>query len=492
MKESLLSLEQLLSSVKGFVLNNKKTCYFEKVATDSRNVFENTLFVPLMGEVQNGHKYIPQAIEKKASVIFINEEEYKSNKKSYDEMAQNNPEIAFICVQNTLHALQAAAEAYVSKFPEMIKISITGSSGKTTTKELAVALLRAYFGEENIAYTKGNFNSETGLPLSVFQIKGHEKAGIFEMGMNRHNEIGEISKVLKSKYGIITNIGTAHIGLLGSQKNIAEEKRKSFDYIPEDGAVFIPQEDKYGDFCAEKVRGKVVKYGRSVPEEISGVKFIEDKGLEGILFAYEGEIIHFPLIGQYNYQNALAVIALARELKIPAAFVKRGLESVKAVDGRMDIKKLALKSKKTVTLISDCYNANPDSMGKVIDFCGKVKIEGKKSFVLGDMKELGKDSKKSHEEIAKKILAADADCLYLVGQEMKYCRDALIQDKTFKGSLFYYDNNSKECFEEIAEKINEKALEDDLILLKGSHSMALEEIIPLLSAAALSDGGKAS
>ena len=482
MKESLLNMSQLLSAVKGTALNDKKECFFEKVATDSREVKENTLFVPLIGEVQNGHKYIPQAIENKASVIFINQDEYDNNKASYDELAAKNTQIAFICVKNTLHALQDAAEAYVAKFDKLIKISITGSSGKTTTKELVVSVMREYFGEENIAYTKGNFNSETGLPLSVFQIKGNEKAGIFEMGMNRVNEIGEISKVLKSKYGIITNIGTAHIGILGSKKNIAQEKRKSFDYVPADGAVFVPANDEFADYCVENVRGKVVRYGRDVPS--SGVKFIEDKGLAGTVFSYEEQIINFPLIGEYNFQNALGVVALAREMNIPAEVVKAGLEKMKVVSGRMDSKKITLKAGKTVMYISDCYNANPDSMGKVIDFCGNVKNKGKKIFVLGDMKELGADSKTAHEKIAEKIISSNADYIYLVGEEMKNCFNVLKEknfaEKDFSGRVFYFADNSDKNFDDIAEKINQKSSEDDLILIKGSHSMALEKIEPLL------------
>ena len=479
MKESLLTMNQLLSAVKGNALNDKKECYFEKVATDSREVVENTLFVPLIGEVQNGHKYIPQAIEKKASVIFINQDEYDGKRSYYDQLATENTEIAFVCVKNTLHALQDAAEAYVARFPNLIKISITGSSGKTTTKELVVSVMREYFGEENIAYTKGNYNSETGLPLSVFQIKGNEKAGIFEMGMNRVNEIGEISKVLKSKYGIITNIGSAHIGILGSQKNIAQEKRKSFDYIPADGAVFVPADDVFADYCVENVRGKVVRYGKNIPCSESGVQFIQDKGLAGTVFSYENQIINFPLIGEYNYQNALAVIALARELNIPANVVKAGLENIKVVSGRMDSKKITLKSGKSVMYISDCYNANPDSMGKVIDFCGRISNTGRKIFLLGDMKELGADSKSAHEKIADKIISSGADFVYLVGEEMFSCYEKLAANN-FEGMAFYFADNSDKNFEEIAEKINENSSEDDVILVKGSHSMALEKIEPLL------------
>lgn len=476
---SLLDLDTLLSAVHGKILAEKKDCNFTNVTTDSRNVTACSLFVPLVGEMQDGHKYIPQAIEKGASVVLLNNSEYEKKSVEYDELAKNNPSVAFICVENTLHGLQDAAEAYVAKFPSLTKISITGSSGKTTTKEMTVAVMRAAFGEENIVYTKGNFNSETGLPLSVFQIKGTEKIGIFEMGMNRENEIGEISKVLKSKYGIITNIGNAHIGLLGSRENIAKEKRKSFDYIPSDGAAFVPAEDDFADYCTEKVLGKVVKYGKSVAEK-SGVVFVKDLGLAGSCFSVDGVEVNLPLSGEYNYQNALAVVALANEMKISVDAIKNGLESLAAIAGRMEVRQIELNSGKKVSLIADCYNANPDSMGKVIEFCGKLSDSGKLIFVLGDMKELGSESESAHKEVGKKILNAKADFVYLVGAEMAVAYDYIKNDGTFENKACYFEENSDENFEEIAKSITEECDDGDVILLKGSHSVSLEKIIPLL------------
>ena len=219
--ESLLTKKELLSGTSGLALENGVDCYFDNVVTDSRNVEKNSMFVPLVGEFQNGHKYIPSAIESGASVILMNKDEYASNKKLYDDMAAKNSEVLFVTVENTLHGLQNAAEKYVEKFQNLTKVSITGSSGKTTTKEMMVSVVKQHYGENDVVHTKGNLNSETGLPLSVFNIRKNHKIGVFEMGMNRVNEIGEISKVLKSQYGIITNIGTAHIGILGSKENIA-------------------------------------------------------------------------------------------------------------------------------------------------------------------------------------------------------------------------------------------------------------------------------
>ena len=486
MIQSLLNSEELLRAVKGSKIEKSPAeCFFTDVQTDSRNIAEKgqkngpCMFVPLVGENQDGHKYIPSVLDgkKNVGVILLNESEYNSKPEFYNELAEKNPTVFFVKVLNTLHALQDAAEAYAQKkCADMIKISITGSSGKTTTKEMMVAVCKSYYGEESVAYTKGNFNSETGLPLSVFQIRGDEKVCILEMGMNRVNEIGEISKVFKSKYGIITNIGTAHIGILGSQENIAREKRKSFDYIPQDGAVFVNAADPFADFCTENVIGKIVKFGKAVPASECGVQFLEDKGLFGTDFLVDGIKVNLALSGEYNYLNALSVIACAKEIGIPAQKIKEGLESMRAIPGRMEICKLALKSGKNIIGLKDCYNANLDSMQKVLEFCRGLKNIGKKIFILADMKELGNESLESHKKIGKLVKEIKPDYAFFVGEEMKAAYE-ICNGK----NIVYYETNSEEYFKKISEKIISVAEENDLVLLKGSHSMHLENIIPLLS-----------
>lgn len=488
---SLLNKNQLLLATGGRFISDTKECSFTSVQTDSRNVTPGTLFVPLRGANQNGHKYIPQALENGASLVFVDEEELSEKSALYEELCSKNPAVAFVCVKNNLHALQDAAEAYVAQFPGLIKISITGSSGKTTTKEMLASVLRQHFGKEGLICTEGNLNSETGLPLSVFKIKGSEKVGVFEMGMNRVDEIGEISKVLKSKYGIITNIGNAHIGILGSRQNIALEKRKSFKYIPVDGAAFVPADDDFADFCTEEVKGKVVKYGAACAGNF-GVAFIKDDGLAGTVFSVDGLTVRLPLSGKYNYQNALGVIALAKELGVTAAEIKAGLEGISAVSGRMETKEIKTVTGKTVRLIADCYNANPDSMGKVIEFCGELETEEagvtgtvgvtRKIFVLGDMKELGDKAAAEHRGVAQKLMAAGADYVCLVGPEMKNAADYL-EEKSYH-NYSYFKANDQAGSKLISEKLLSILDNGDILLLKGSHSMALETIIPLLEGGA--------
>ena len=480
MKDTLLTLNELLSAVNGKLLAGfdaaalEKDFCFRSVVTDSRFVSINSLFVPLIGEFQNGHKYVPQAVEAGASVIFVNENELEKSGNDFIEL-QKKSGCVFVAVKNTLYALQAAATAYVDKTcKNMIRVSITGSSGKTTTKEIAASLLREKY---DVITNKGNLNSETGLPLSVFEIREHHTAGIFEMGMNRENEIGEISAVWKSQYGIITNIGNAHIGILGSRQNIADEKRKSFDYIPSTGAAFVPAEDDFADYCTQKVAGQIIRFGKNVPEAVSGVRFEKDLGLLGTKFAIDGVETWMHLPGDYNYQNALGVIALAKKLGIPASTIKAGLEEVSAMSGRMEVKESELKSGVKATVICDCYNANPDSMKRVIEFCRDIQIAGNKIFVLGDMKELGDKAFDAHKEIGELAAACGADLVILAGPEMKAARDAAAGGKC---AVEYFENSGDEFFAAASKIILDNAKNESLILIKGSHSMELEKLIPQL------------
>ena len=480
--DSLMAFDELLQSVYGKYIGFARGSghfAFTSVATDSRSVKPGSLFVPLIGKSQDGHKYIPDALKAGASVVFVTASVYENNSEYYLQLASENLDATFIAVQDNMAALQNAARAYVKKFPKLVKIAITGSSGKTTTKEILASILRQKY---NVVATEGNFNSETGLPLSVFRIRAEHQVGVFEMGMNRENEIGEIARVLEPSYAIITNIGSAHIGILGSRENIAREKRKIFSYIPESGAAFVPADDDFADFISEGVKGKVVRFGKDVPAKDSGVAFVSNDGLEGTRFEIDGLETRLAVPGVYNYTNALGCIALAKFLGLSAEQIRAGIESVKSLGGRSNVvaintKKNSKGESKKVMLMYDCYNANPDSMEKALNLCGSLEIKGRMIFVLGDMKELGEKSAEEHSRVGALATLNKPDLIIFVGPEMENGAKA--------AKLSGFDNVhyfATADVDKVAAYILDYARDDDFILLKASHSMNFDLIAKKIDA----------
>ena len=473
--ESLMTAEELAGSVHGTLVGlaeNIKNFSFTSVATDSRNVMKGSLFVPLIGEFQDGHKYIPQAVEKGASVVFVTESVYEENCKYYMSLLSENHHFCIIVVKHNLYALQDAARAYVKKFPDLIKVAVTGSSGKTTTKEIMASILRQKY---NLIATEGNYNSETGLPLSVFRIRKEHECGLFEMGMNRADEIGEIARVLKPNYAIITNIGTAHIGILGSRENIASEKKKIFTYIKEDGVAVIPKEDDFAQYLSRGVKGKVVYFDKNIPESESGVKFIEDLGVEGTKFSVDGIETVLKIPGSYNYQDALGCIALAKSLGLKAEEIAAGINTLKAPEGRSRIETVNVVNGRMITLLEDCYNANPDSMSSAIEMCASLEVKGRKIFILGDMFELGKDSVTMHSKIGADVVVAKPDLTIFVGRDMENAAQAariggLSNQK-------YFEDLEEKNFNELVSFLLDYIKTGDFLFVKGSHGMHLETII---------------
>lgn len=468
--ESLLTLDEVLESTGGIhILGNGNFC-FTSVQTDSRNIEPKTLFVPLIGEFQDGHKYIPQAIEKGASVIFVAMANYEKDPEFFTNSSLKNPEVFFIAVENTMHALQAAAGKYVEKFPHLIRVGITGSSGKTTTKEILVSILSQKY---NVVSNKGNLNSETGLPLSVFDIRKEHQVGVFEMGMNRHNEIGEISAVLKPRFGIVTNIGTAHVGNLGSRENIAIEKGKIFDHFNGFGTAVIPRDDDFAQFLADRVEGKVVFYGDGQDES---VKFIRDAGLDGTEFSIDGQNVTLSLPGKYNYKNALGAIALAKVLDVSSEQIADGIKELKPMFGRSQV----VKGK--YTIVQDCYNANPDSMEKAVEFISSITSSNKKILVLGDMLELGEASVQEHRKIGLAASDSGAALVVFIGQEMENGYEALVEKNPNLVAVFV-SGKTDESIEKAVEEICSVAEAGDIILIKASRGMGLERITEKLQGA---------
>ncbi|MCR5699545.1 MAG: UDP-N-acetylmuramoyl-tripeptide--D-alanyl-D-alanine ligase, partial [Treponemataceae bacterium] len=449
-----LSLDEVLKAIEGKVLCGAKgdTLDFTGVAIDSRLVKKGYIFSPLVGR-QDGHNFIDAALANGASIIFVTEFFAQFHGDKIFELKKLG--ITVIAVSHTMYALQKLAALYVSKFPDLIKVGITGSSGKTTTREIAVKVISQKY---NVVCTQGNWNSETGLPLSCFNIRKEHQVGIFEMGMNRKGEMTEIASVLKPNYAIITNIGTAHIGILESRKNIAMEKREIFKYFTSSSCGYVPADDDFVDYLCES-KGQIKRFG------FDDVSDIQDLGLKGTSFVLDGEKINLPLCGKYNLKNSLSVIALAKDLGLSAKEIKAGLESVKPVFGRNQI----VEGK--YTLVQDCYNANPDSMGASIDFFNSIKWENKKFFVLGSMLELGWESESEHEKVVKLAENSSADFIVFFGKEMADAAKKLDAENG-KIPCFISENIDDQAVSLVTEELEKRLSSGDLVLFKGSRGMS--------------------
>ena len=461
----LMYLEELAESTGGKIIFDFTAMHgFLSVVTDSRNVRPNSLFVPLRGESRDGHLYIEEALKNGACCFFCDYKflEEKKNKNHVKALCEKYYACC-IAVTDNLKALQAAAKRYLAQFSGLYKVGITGSCGKTTTKEILVSIFSQKY---KTVYSEGNLNSETGLPLSVFSVRPEHEVGIFELGMNRKGEIAEITDVLLPNAAIITNIGTAHIGILGSKQAIAEEKKQIFSKFT-DGDIGFVSECEYTDFLKNVPHGNIFVYSK---ENLPSIKEVEDKGFNGTKITYKGESILFPLPGRHNMQNVFACIALAEKKGFTSSEIKIGLETVHPLFGRSQI------VRGFITCFMDCYNANPESVNEAVEFCNSVKTDGLKHYVLGSMLELGKESAESHKEICRKALTSSADFVYLFGDEFAQAFDDLPEGKSEKPVFVC----RTEEFDRLESELKENLSGGDFVLLKGSRGLALERLEQVL------------
>jgi len=436
---------------------------FSSVGIDSRTVAEGALFVALPGEICDGHAFVEAAFSKGAAAALVERGKCAALAGTAKAMGKT-----LIAVDDTLKGLQDAAAAYLGRFQDLVKIGITGSSGKTTTKEIAAAIIGA---EKNTIASRGNYNSDTGLPLSVFNVRACHEVGVFEMGMNRKGEMAGLAAVLKPDIALITNIGSAHIGLIGSRQGIAEEKKDIFSRLGEKGVALVPEDSDFRDFLAEGVRGRVSFYGEKSFAEFGGAKGL---GLDGSEIVWEGQAMRFALPGRHNLANALSAIAIAREVPVGTEAIRRGLESVQPMFGRGEI----LRGRATV--IRDCYNSNPESLDEAVGFCDGVEWPGRRVYVIGEMLELGDVSRKAHEDAGKLLAESKADVVYLFGEETA-ATAAVLESRVSKGAAesgprFFHTRD----MDELIRVADAEIREGDMVLLKGSRGCALERLCGIL------------
>lgn len=426
---------------------------FNSVGSDSRNIEAGQLFVALKGENFDGNTYAAEAISKGAAAVLVS-----------DAAIDARPALL---VQDTRLALGALAKYWRSKFSAPV-IGVTGSNGKTTTKEMLTAILAAATGDiKSVHATYGNLNNDIGLPLTLLKIKPQHLYVVAEMGMNHLGEIDYLTHIARPSVAVINNANTAHIGELGSRENIARAKGEIFAGLQGGGVAVINADNDFADYWKTlNVGRKVVTFGLQQSADVTA-SYQEQAGVSQVNLSTPNGRVSFALKveGVHNISNALAASATAYALGVSNADIAAGLQNFGGVYGRLERKAAA----NGAVLIDDTYNANPDSMKAAIDVLAKQ--SGDKILVLGDMGELGADAKTMHAGIGAYAKAAGLAKLYCLGELSKEMVSA------FGAGAQHFESP-----EAVAAAVLSQLNNNSTVLVKGSRFMRMERVVSLLVA----------
>jgi UDP-N-acetylmuramoyl-tripeptide--D-alanyl-D-alanine ligase len=457
----ILSIEEVLKATRGKLLQGEGNTLFQGISTDSRTVTEGELFIALKGFRFDGHHYVLEALEKKAGGVVIEED------KVGDIRWNGYRAKAVIAVKDTLFALGNIALDWRRKYRTPL-VALTGSNGKTTTKEMIAACLETTFP---ILKTKGNLNNLIGLPLTLLTLTEKERVVVLEMGMNVPGEIRRLTEIAEPDVGLITNIQEVHLEGMESLERLKEEKGELFRKMRRDGTILVNQDDPRVVDLASDYPGQKITFGIEHPAEVMA-KEIRLGGAEGTFFTLilEGEAmeIHLRLLGRHFIPNALSAIAVACLFGVEVKQVKEALENFKSIPMRMEI--VPLKGGKT--LINDAYNANPHSMELALETLVEAKGEGRAIAVLGDMLELGNFTKEAHEQLGEKVSELSIDFLLALGEEAPIVVESAIRHGFPLERVRVVESHS-----EAISILKQMIQNGDWILVKGSRRMAMEKIV---------------
>lgn len=440
-------------------IENVSDFFISRVSTDTRKDCKNAVYFALKGENFDGHNFVENAIENEACCCVVNND-FKSK-------IQNNERLAefknFVFVDDTLSALGRLSKYYKRKF-DILTIGITGSNGKTTTKNILYSIFKEI---KNTVSTYKNFNNAIGLPLSIFNLNRETEVGIFEIGMNNFGEIRYLCDIAGLNSAIITSIYPSHLEDLKCLENVIKAKAEILENL-KDKLVFLNGDDenvletlKYAD---ENL--KIIKFGL----KSSDISFDIIENNHGYYkFKFNDMIIQLKVIGLHNLYNAICAIAAAKYYGVPDDVIKNAVENFESFDKRSE-----LYRKNSIMIFNDCYNSNPGSVKFAFDTIKDLNIKNNIHIVFGDMLELGDSSIELHLKIGELFKEINnLKSVFLVGEMVK-----VIYDKLNLGDVnIYYFDKSNESINKVCSILKEKLKNDDLLLVKGSRGIQLERVI---------------
>jgi len=424
----------------------------ERISTDSRTIKKGELFVALRGENFDGHKFVDATAKAEATGAIV---DLKWNGKV-------PAKFAVIRAEDTLLAYQNLAANYRRALPIKV-LAITGSNGKTSTKDFVASVLGRKF---RVTKTQGNFNNHVGLPRTILEATSNDEIAVWEIGMNHPGEVGPLAKIAAPDAAIITNIGVAHIEFMGTREAIAKEKGALAEAVAAEGTVILNADDPFNKGIAERTRAHVIFAGTKegmvraidIQQSADGSEFTIIEGAHRCR-------AQLPVPGLHMVQNALLAVAAGRAFGLSLEEAAAGLASAPLTKARLQIKEI-----NGVQFLDDSYNANPDSMKAALQTLVELDTDGKKIAVLGEMRELGRETERGHEEVGEAAAAFGVDHLIGIGE-----MGAIISRAAEKAGLAR--SSVVGSTSEAAELLLEVAAPGDLILIKGSRLARTEDVI---------------
>ncbi|OCA89342.1 UDP-N-acetylmuramoyl-tripeptide--D-alanyl-D-alanine ligase [Bacillus sp. FJAT-27225] len=442
-------------------VSNDITVFAERVISgvsiDSRKIEQGNLFVPFKGEKVDGHKYVISAIEKGAAAAF------------WQKDVPNPPEgLPILIVDDCLAALQELARAYLKQLTVKV-VGITGSNGKTTTKDMVTSLLSQKY---KVQKTEGNYNNHIGLPLTVLQLDQDTEMAVLEMGMSARGEISFLTKLAEPDAVIITNIGEAHLLDLGSREAIAEAKLEILEGLKEGGLAVLNGDEP---LLMDRIAGRkgelnIQTFGRGEYNDVYPIDIIQTQNGNEFTISGSEQRFFLPVLGTHNIINALSAMLIARHFSVSCEEIARGLKETKLTQMRMEMTEGSNGEK----IINDAYNASPTSMKAAIDLVANLPGYTKKVLVLGDMLELGPLEEEYHNKIGETIDPEKVHLLFTFGE-----LGARIAEGARKvlGEGKVYSFSSKEM---LSKELKNHTDKQTLVLVKASRGMRLEEVVASL------------
>jgi UDP-N-acetylmuramoyl-tripeptide--D-alanyl-D-alanine ligase len=456
-----LTIGDIIETTGGKLLRGRLEQTILGISTDTRTIETGNLFIPLMGPNFDGHDFLTRAVTGGAGA-FLTEKPRRNDVPVFPD------EIAWIEVDNTLTALGDIAHDWRKRFEGRV-IAITGSAGKTTTKEMIASICSL---ERSILKTEGNFNNLIGLPLTLLRLQDGIDLAILELGTNAPGEIGRLARLAEPDIGVITNIGPAHLEGLGTVSAVREEKGSLFAVMDHRGIAVFNLDDPEIEILRQRWPGDRITFSLSAPADITAenirkIEIWKTAFILNIQGIKEDVVLSVP--GRHNVRNALAAAAAATAAGCKPSLISRGLTAVRPVSGRMEIETLP----NGAHLIHDAYNANPLSVGEALKTLVDISGSHQRIVFLGDMLELGAEAKRFHAEIGGQIGRAGIHRLFLKGEFSQVTAEAAVAEGMDRERIFFFNGTA-----DAIPALQNVATKGDWILLKGSRKMNLNELIP--------------